>query len=116
MSTFPSDRKGSRFLDTDSVKSILLSSPRTALATILAISTSKPSCLLVAGLRRPKRGWSYLVPTTMRPRSWIRLSVPGFGLMVGEALALGDAEAEALGLGLPVAAGEAVVAGFAVVV
>src|SRR2546425_2570445 len=102
MSTFPSERKGSRFFDTDSTKSILDSSPRTALATTLAISTSKPSGLLVEGFNRPNRGWSYFVPTTIRPRSWMRFSVPGLGLMVGdglpdgEALPEGDAPGEAV--------------------
>ncbi len=68
MSTLPASMNGSRLADTASTHLILSGSMPSFAATSLPISTSKPSGSPL-GPRRPKSGWSNLVPIVMRPLS-----------------------------------------------
>ena len=70
MSTRPCCRNGSRLADTASTNSILSSATPSLPATILAISTSKPSGSPDRPLR-PNSGWSNFVPTVSLPAAWI---------------------------------------------
>src|SRR5215211_4797053 len=69
MSTWPFCMNGSRLADTVSTHSMSSAAMPSLAATILAISTSKPSGSWVLGLSRPKPGWSNLVPMVMVPAS-----------------------------------------------
>src|SRR5687768_5598661 len=70
MSTCPFCRNGSRLADTVSTHSMSTAAIPSSAATILAISTSKPSGVWVFGFSRPNPGWSNLVPMVMDPASF----------------------------------------------